>query len=154
MFGFGKKKKNDIEEVKNVIEPAKPIIPKPSEIPAINKIDVPTVGEPKNFAPLFIKVEKYKEVLTKVQKMKSIVSNLNRLIILQDSIEKARSESIDAMKKNITDFQSTVQTLDQELVRPKQMEPFIKDTQTQSVDTYTNQIEDEVNKLKEQLKNI
>ena len=151
MFGFGKKKKDDIKEVKEVVEPSRPIMQKPAELPAI---DIPSVSEPKNFAPLFIKIDKYKEVLQKVQKMKNIVNNLNRLILLQDSIEKARADSIDSMKKNIQDFQTTVQTLDQELVRPRQMEPFIKDQQTQSVDTYTKEIEGEVNKLKEQLKNI
>ncbi|MBU3904821.1 MAG: hypothetical protein KJ906_01575 [Nanoarchaeota archaeon] len=150
MFGFGKKKKDDIQEVKDIVEPARPIMPRQTEI-AINRIDIPSSSEPKSFAPLFIKIDKYKEVLQKVQKMKSIVNNLNRLIVLQDSIEKARADSLDAMKKNIQDFQSTIQTLDQELVRPQQMEPFIRDTQTQKIDTYTNQLEDEIGKLKEQL---
>lgn len=154
MFGFGKKKKDEIQEVKDMVEPAQPIMQRQPELVEINRIEMPSVSEPKNFAPLFIKIDKYKEVLQKVQKMKSIVNNLNRLVALQNTIEKARSDSIEAMRKNVDDFQQTIKTLDQELVRPQTMEPFIKDQTTQPVDTYTKDLEDEIAKLKEQLKNI
>jgi len=151
MFGFGKKKQDDIEEVKEAVAPSTQIITRPEETPELDKIELPSITEPKQFAPLYIKVERYREVLQKVQKLKTLIRNINALAVLQDEIAKVREDASIALKKNIEDFNNTAAALDQELVRPQYFEPYVKDTATQNVEGYTDQLKEEVSKMKEQL---
>lgn len=151
MFGFGKKKDEEMKEVKEAVAPSTPLVTRPQETPELNRIELPSVNEPKQFAPLYIKVEKYREVLQKVQKLKALINNINALAVLQDDIAKIREDASIALKKNIEDFSNTATALDQELVRPQFFEPYVKDTTTQNVEGYTDQLREEVSKMKEQL---
>ena len=152
VFGFGKKKK-DMEEIKKEVEPPAPVITRPVE-PLPKAIDIPTVTEPKSFAPLYIKVDRYREVLQKVQKLKAIINNINTLLALQDQMDQARGDASVALKKNLEEFASTAAALDQELVRPQSFEPYIKETGVQNVEGYTRELQDEISKMKEQLGKI
>jgi len=155
MFKFGKKKKQEeMAEVKKEIEPAAPIITRTVEPKELERIDVPAVSTPKSFAPLYIKVDKYKEVLQKVQKLRTLVNNIRSLALLQDQIAKTREDASISLKKNIDDFENTAAQLDQELVRPSHFEPHIRETGVQSVEGYTKELENEVAKIKEQLGNF
>lgn len=155
MFGFGKKNKEDeMAKVKREIQPTAPVIKRQEEPRELKAIDMPSVAEPKSFAPLYIKVDKYREVLQKVQKMRTLINNIRSLALLQDQIAKAREDASIALKKNIDDFENTAAQLDQELVRPQHFEPYIKETGVQSVEGYTQELQGEVDKIKKQLGNF
>ncbi|MBU3896929.1 MAG: hypothetical protein KJ697_03280 [Nanoarchaeota archaeon] len=150
---FWNKKKDDVQEIKDAVEPSQPVFTRPTEIPEIRKIEMPSMQEPKNFAPLYIKIDKYKEVLQRVQKLKTILSNLSALARLEGEVEKIASQIEANEKKNLDEFSGLLNQLDQELVRPQSFEPFIKDN-SRPIDGNINQMESELKEIGDRTENI
>ncbi|MDD5417045.1 MAG: hypothetical protein PHU12_03655 [Candidatus Aenigmarchaeota archaeon] len=149
---FWNKKKSDIEQVKEAVEPSQPVLEQTRDIPEMRKIDMPSIAEPKNFAPLFIKVDKYKEVLQKIQKLKTILSSLNSLARLETELEKIAEDIENVEKKNLDEFSSIIAQLDQELVRPQSFEPYIKNQPV--TDGYIKELETDINAMKSRTQNL
>ncbi len=154
VFGLGKKKKDEMEQIKEAVAPEAPEMPMPLGVPELDKVDIPSVSEPKQFAPLFIKIDRYKEVLQKVQKMRALINNINALLRLQDEVEKLEGDASEMLKKNVEEFSMITSQLDKELLRPQQMEPYIRETNVRGVEGYSKNLEEEINKLKGQLRNV
>ncbi|MDD5416869.1 MAG: hypothetical protein PHU12_02730 [Candidatus Aenigmarchaeota archaeon] len=151
---FWNKKKDNVSEIKEAVESKPVVMPKPLGVPQLDKIDIPSVAEPKVFAPLFVKVDKYKEVLQKLQKLKTTVSEMNSLMLIQRDIEKLASDVDSMLKNSVQEFSEITNQLDTELVRPQSFEPFIKDMGARKNEGQLKEVENEVAKIKEKLQTI
>jgi len=150
---FWNKKKDDIQEIKDAVEPSPPVFTRPMETVEIKRIEMPSMQEPKSFAPLYIKIDKYKEVLQRIQKLKTILSNLSALARLEGEVEKIASQIESSEKKNLDEFSGLLNQLDQELVRPQSFEPFIKDT-GKPIDGNIGQLENELKEIGDRAENV
>jgi chaperonin cofactor prefoldin len=112
IFPF-KKKAEEIKEIKKAITAPTPAPPKP-----------PAPAPPK-LAPLFVKIERYKEVLEQIQLIKATLENINSILRLRAELEKIRGDSEKLLSRQLDVCSSALGTLDKIFVRPEALEPFI-----------------------------
>ncbi len=70
-------------------------------------------------APLFIKVDKYKEVLSTVQEIKLFISVLKQFFAVIHEAEAVKSNAISIMQATIQRVEKSITEIDTELLRPK-----------------------------------
>jgi len=133
---FGKKEKNvPIEEKLKEIEekvkglgkveqsgsrsnqqPAQTLQPAPSPQKAEEEI----VGgkEVEAQAPLFIKVEKYKTIVSSLMQLKALLISLKNSLVALGQIERTRMETYNTIAKNLEKINEKIAVLEKELVKP------------------------------------
>ncbi|MFC2143571.1 hypothetical protein ACFLQN_04180 [Candidatus Aenigmatarchaeota archaeon] len=70
-------------------------------------------------APLFVKVEKYRNIINTVQDMKAFVSGTKQLFTVMYEIENIRNEALKMMKVTVQRIEKNIVDIDRELLRPK-----------------------------------
>ena len=110
---FRKEKKDDISEIKNAVmsddlhDVDDFLKPAPREI------------QRESGAPLFVKVEKYREVLTRVQEMKIFVSGVKQLFNVLSEIESVRADALKIFKVTVQRLENSIAEIDSELLKPR-----------------------------------
>ena len=105
--------KADLRDIKEVMEePVEevPTQPSPQRQPAAQQ----DLG-----APLFVKVEKYREVLTALQEVKLFMSGVKHLFGIMHEIETVRSDAMNITRATIDRMEKAVVEIDSELLRPR-----------------------------------
>jgi hypothetical protein len=70
-------------------------------------------------APLFVKVEKYREILTTLQEMKLFVSGVKQLFAILHELETVRGDAINVMRATVQRLEKSMMEVDSELLRPR-----------------------------------
>ncbi len=176
VFGFGEKKKKT-DEVKEAISgrpPAMQVQGIPGHVadleykepmPSMDQIKervpddlkmVEPIPEKAKFAPLFVKVEKYRDILESINRMKMVIVNLHSIIEVQNNITVLKSQVDKELHKEVAQLNEIIQNLDTQLVRPKAVEPYImpKPSETAKMQGYVSDLEGELTKLQDQIKKI
>ena len=104
-----------MEESPSYTEPAK----RQYTQPAVSRPAVQRTYEEQPAAPLFVKVERYREVLRDVHEMKLYVSGIKQLLDLMHDIETIRIDAWKIMRATIQRIDKTLVEVDSELLRPK-----------------------------------
>lgn len=154
---WGKKKEQEIKEIKEAVSgpqtmplPAEP----PKEMAELQKLELAPPSEKPRFAPLFVKIDRYREVLEDIQTLKSLLSDINNLISLRREVEKIKEELDALSEKNIQQFFNVTEALDDEFARPEAAGPYIKEVKIDRVDKYISELQSELIKLQDQLKKL
>ena len=117
---FFKKEREDIKEIKEAVMPEEIPIPEEfmrEEVPRGEASPVDEKG-----APLFVKVDKYKEVLRDVQELKVFISGMKQLFSILNDLENVRNDSLKIMRATMQRLERTVVEIDTELLRPRGFE--------------------------------
>lgn len=77
----------------------------------------PPTEEPS--APLFVKVEKYREVLSGLHEMKLFVAGARDVFSILQELEQVRSDALNVMKVTVQRLEKAVVEMDAELLRPR-----------------------------------
>jgi hypothetical protein len=131
---FLKKKENTLQEIKDAMNdeetpsaPAKPQFTAPMKPqftaplraqPNVMPI-IPAQPERETSAPLFVKIDKYREVLKGVQEMKLFVSGVKQTFVVLQEIEALRADAINIMRATVQKLDKSITEMDAELLRPK-----------------------------------
>jgi len=75
-------------------------------------------------APIFVKVEKYKEVLEELQEIKSYIGTIKQLFLMMSELEATRSDAMNIMKASVQRLEKAISEVDTELLRPVGYEAF------------------------------
>lgn len=108
---FKKREKDDYREIKDAVEEPTPNYKEYDEEPLMEK----SVGS----APLFVKIDKYKDVITEIQEMKMFISNIKQVFGVLHETEGIRSDALKVMRASIQRLEKNVLEIDSDLVRPK-----------------------------------
>jgi len=150
---FWKKKepKPEIREIKEAVS-APPAPPLP-------KMELAPMPERPKFAPLFIKIERYQEVLRSIGSMKLVLASLRELLMLRKELERIKADSDSLLEKNIKEIEAVTGRLDAEFVRPKSAErpEFLgieRPAELAGVGEYVSDLQSELEKLESRLKGV
>jgi hypothetical protein len=104
-------------------------LPRPAAAPAPQpRPEAPLLphfkGPEGTHAPLFVKIERYKEVLETAQEIKSFVRSIRQIFGVIQDMESARDEAVKLLKVSVDRLEQSMQEIDAELVKPIGFEPF------------------------------
>ncbi|MCS7094126.1 MAG: hypothetical protein RMJ18_03015 [Candidatus Aenigmarchaeota archaeon] len=100
------------KEIKEDIETLKEENTQPSIKTAPKKV------EEEVSVPLFVKLEKYKNIVSALMQIKTYLITLKNSLVALEHIEKARSETLSMLSKNLDKIGEKINELERDLVKP------------------------------------
>ena len=147
----------DLEEIKKAVSTKQfyePMgtEPLPHEVVDLGKM----IEETPKIAPIFVRVDKYKEILSHLQSLKETMKNLESALAVRKTVHKINAESDEVIERALIKFAETTNLFGREFVTPRGAEQFAKGGEGKAdvVDNTISQISDEITKLREQLEKI
>jgi len=147
----------DLEEIKRAVSTKQfydPLgaDPLPHEVVDLGKMSEET---PK-IAPVFVRVDKYKEILSHIQNLKINLNNLQNVIAVRKHVHKINAESDDILERALQKFAESTNLFGREFVTPRGPEQLAKGNEVSGseIDNTISQLGNEVVKLKEELEKI
>ena len=146
---------DDIEEIKQEISKRtlpEPIAskPLPHEIIDLEKM----IEETPKIAPLFIKVDKYKEILENIQKLKTSLKNMQFLIVFKEQIKKIDSESDELLLKTIQNLSQFINDFSMNFSIPRGVSYIPRPPLEERADSTVSDLGAKITKLREELDKI
>jgi hypothetical protein len=111
---FRRKEDRDLGEIKEAMEQPMEEIP---TAPAPQRTAQQMHGE--LGAPLFVKVEKYREVLTTLQEVKLFTAGVRQLLGILHEVEAIRSDATNIMRATVERLDRAITEIDSDLLRPR-----------------------------------
>jgi hypothetical protein len=139
MFFQKKDKDKDLEEIKDLMleEDDSPPPPRREEMPTDR-----TDG-----APLFVKVDKYRELITTIHELKLFLQSTKQLFSLVNEIESVRGDAYNVLRATVQRLEKSITEMDAGLLRPKGLDMHYSSRESEDV----NHIESSLNDLHKQL---
>lgn len=160
---FGRKR--EIEEVKEAVEGSPEL---PEELKKDNLVERLVKGVEKQpvekeekeserpaFAPLFVKIDRYRHILNTMQYLKSTMNLIKNTFSVLNELEKIRAENIKLIQKTIEKVDKKLLTLDSEFMRPSgfiEEMPEVHDVE--GLESTLVELRDQVNQLKSELQSL
>ena|SRR5438445_1656743 len=161
---FGNKKRKDMaEEIKNAVDSPEDYTQQRPDIFTQSPKRVQPRALESTGSPVFVKMEKYKNILVAFESLKSSIDNLRISFTALVDMEKIRSDNMEKMKDSIDKVEGTLIDLDREFVRPSEMElphhqlkatPKGKPAANKELDTTVSELKSQIDALKEKLKEV
>lgn len=173
---FFKKKKpedkpnTDTEDIKRAVSDEPIAIPDPpkfdikppkrsqpeSKIP--ESVPNPEIRLPETkeeFAPLFIKIDKYSSILNTINDLKATVSMAKNAMVVQKEIEKLAEENRKMIEEGFNKINTRLAQIDQEFIKPKGFKKHMKKIKKQpELDSVVNDLKSQVDDLRTELENV
>ena len=146
---------DDIEAIKKEVfkkSPPEPMAsePLPHEIVDIERM----IEETPKIAPLFVKIEKYQEILKNVQKLKMSLKNIHFLLAFKRQIRKIAEEADEILLKSIQNFSQTTNNFSMNFAIPRGVSYIPKPPVEEKVDRSVSDLGVKITKLREELEKI
>jgi chromosome segregation ATPase len=156
LFGRKKEPKKEIEEIKEVIEkPKLPKFPEIEEKPP--EIKAPEPEKPA-FAPLFVKLDRYKKILDSIAELKSILEAVRNAFDALNELERLRSETVKSIQSTIEKVNKKMVSLDSEFIRPSGYEKGVSEEipieAPESLKGTISDLRSQIERLKSELQDI
>jgi uncharacterized coiled-coil DUF342 family protein len=146
---------DDLESIKKEVSKKtlpEPIAskPLPHEIIDLEKM----IEETPKIAPLFVKIEKYKEILESIQKLKVALKNIQFLLAFKEQIKKIDAEADELLFKTAQNFSQITNEFSMNFAIPRGVRYFPKPPVEERVDTSVSDLGAKITKLREELEKI
>ncbi|MGC9059107.1 MAG: hypothetical protein ACP5H3_01730 [Candidatus Aenigmatarchaeota archaeon] len=105
-----KESENLKEEKKEELREVKPIFEE--------KKKEENVEEKEQEAPLFVKLDKYKTIISSIMQLKALLLSLKNSLVALEQIEKTRTETFNLLVKNLEKMNERLSLLEKEVVKP------------------------------------
>ena len=152
---FHKKTKvrQDMRDIKEAMEA-------PEEMPSLEQppaMERQTFSQPpaaNTPAPLFVKVDKYREMLITVRELKLFLSSAKQVFATLHELESLRNDAINIMRANIQRMEKSVMEMDSTLLKPhgvSMAELGIAQAEVRSIDTTLTDLQRQLEDLRAEL---
>ncbi len=149
--------KKDMKDIKRAVEDAEQL-PAEDEMPFSSVRPFPAKEmhqEPS--APLFVKVEKYREVISNIQEMKLFVAGVKDIFAIMQEIEHIRAEALNTMKVTVQRLEKSVVEMDAELLRPRgvNISPFPHgEEEAKHIESSLSELQKQLLELRQEIQGI
>ncbi len=137
---FSKKNKNEEPQIDEIVEAIDQPVNDVYSEPELN------YREPKRAAPLFVKLDKYKDILQTMDEMKKFVKGLKDTFNLLNEIEDLKRNAFDIIRTTIQHIEKNLIEVDAEMLRPGAV-----DMEVEQSGKEISHVEDSVKDLQKQL---
>jgi len=147
-------KKKEMEEIKNKIEGNNTIpVPPP---PPHEVLAPPTISEPPReaSAPLFVKIDRYEDVIKKLNELKSSLKTLTRLISFSNEVDELKTDIKTRIKNSTAKLTDTLISLDEVFVEPGKPRIDFHSGERSDVEEQIYDLEEELKHLRKEITQI
>ncbi|MBI5061036.1 MAG: hypothetical protein HZB67_01870 [Candidatus Aenigmarchaeota archaeon] len=145
---FFKRDKHDDSGINDM-----PVAPMPENLsynppynPPYNPVAFERYEKKQDYAPLFVKVEKYRDVLATIAEIRMFVSSMKQLFAVINDLEALRSDAHKIMRATVQRMDKALIEIDTELLRPRGFEIDLPASETE-----VHQIEDSLTDIQKQM---
>ncbi len=103
--------------------------------------------------PVFVRVDKYKEVLSHLQDLRSTINSLEGALEVRKSVHRINAESDDVIERALQRFSNSIDMFGKEFVAPEGQESD-SGSADDAVDGTISQLGNEIEKLKTELEKM
>ena len=135
---------SEIHDIKNAVEDKIP------EIEHITEQEIKPIQKISGSAPLFVKIDKYREVLESIQEIKIFISGIKQMFNIMQEIESTKKETDKIMKATTQRLERCVLGIDSILLKPKGADQEIM----QKGEAEVSYVKESLTELKKQLSSI
>lgn len=124
------------------------------EMPAMPLPHRPTQGAS---APLFVKVDKYRDLITAVQEMKLFAASVRGVFNVLQEAESVRNDSLNILRATIQRLERSLTEIDNDLIRPKGIAlsaPIQADTEIRHIESSLTELQKHLTELKQELNSV
>ncbi len=156
--------KKAADEIKQAIEADNDLVEQPVDdgsdlgIPAEPGIlPEPKYSQPEEIgAPLFIKIEKYKDVISTVQEMKLFVSSVKNVFSIMQEAEHVKQDSLGILKVTLQRLEKAVLEMDSELLRPHGISVYSYrgEPEAKQIESSLSELQKQLLELRQELRGI
>jgi len=114
----------------------------------------PPVGTPMDSPPLFIKLDKYREIVKEIQRLKSYSLGLRDALDALADVEAELKNGLSVAQKALDHFNSIVSLLDAKFLRLQGLGDTDIDEIPEDVDKYVQGLYEQMEKIKSDIKTI
>lgn len=117
---------------------------------------VPKRGELKpTSAPLFIKIDRYREVIQQLEEIRKTLGTIKNLLNLLANVDELKGETMNTFKDAISEVTDSLISLDEQFIRPEGVEEIVPEPETQTeVESYMTDLRSELKDLRKKLNKI
>ena len=146
---------DDFEEIKKEVSRKslpEPIAsnPLPHEIIDLERM----IEETPKIAPLFVKIEKYKEILESIHKLKTTLKNIQFLLAFKEQVKKIDMESDELLIKSMQNVNQFTNEFSMNFAVPRGINYIPKPPLEEQVDSSVSDIGSKITRLREELDKI
>jgi len=112
-------------------------------------------------APLFVKLEKYKTIVSSLMQLKALLISLRNSLLALEQIEKTRIESFGVIIKNLEKMNEKISYLEKEIIKPVAFPfgvppttPFVEYEEAQNVQASIASLKAQIDQLKSELERL
>lgn len=110
------------------------------------------VEELRKVVPLFIKLERYEEVLSTIDELEEVLSLIKNSFSLLEESEKIRTEAVGAIKENIGKIEERIASLNSILLRPYGHEE--REYRSEEMKDTLSTLKSQIEKLRQELQSF
>jgi len=107
--------------------------------------------------PLFVKVEKYDEIIRNIEEIKILLSGIRQVFDILNELEIIRIDAIKIIRATIQRLEKTLLEMDSELLRPKGTRPEdigVKDVETARIEDALTDLQKQLHALRQNLESL
>ena len=140
------------EEVKREETIKQEKVEKPAETEEVQKAIRPVEKKEKPLAPVFIKVEKYKEIISTIEEIKILLRGTKQIFSILSEIEGIRDDALKILSSAIQRAERDVIAVDSYMLRPPELEieekPSHIEKSLEDLQKQLQELKTELNKIK------
>ena len=142
-------KNQEIDEIEKLIEPE-------IEAEEYSSFREPVVIEPnKESAPLFVKVDKYKETLINLQEIRILINGIKNVFSLFTEIETVKNDALKLLRVTLQRIEKNVIELDSGLLRPHDVSIKVdKESEVKHIEDSLSQLHEQISTLKTEIEKM
>lgn len=142
---FWAKKKGEVQEMKQAVAgPTQPFPQAPQPEPQM---------APMKIAPLFVKVDKYKDILETVAKLKGTLKNIDSVLKARQAIDKLRDDADSVLIRQLGACADCARDLDESFAKPPALEQMIV-AQPEAIENDMEQLRNRITQISSQLQQM
>lgn len=109
-----------------------------------------------SIAPLFVKVERYSDLIASVQEMKSFVSGTKQLFSILNELESVRADTLKILKATVQRMEKSIIEIDSDLLRPRGFEFEVKqnENEVQHIESSLTDLQKQLMMLRRELQEL
>ncbi|MFP4116282.1 MAG: hypothetical protein ACLFTQ_03735 [Candidatus Aenigmatarchaeota archaeon] len=106
-----------------------------------------------DFAPLFVKIDKYKKVLQNLEQVRSSLDDLSQLFELMNQVDEVKRKGMKELRHGMSGLTDTLISMDEKFIRPEGAEEVITEPETGTSKT-VRELQSDLRQLRDKLERI